>query len=282
MSTATTATQPADPEHNLRVALAARERPRRPGPLTASFTHFWRAMLAFKHGPAQLIDMILFPFVFLLVFTYLFGGAIEGSTGAYLQDFLPGVLVQTVVMMSVYTGTAVSTDIAKGIHDRFRTLPFWQPATIVGNVLGDMVRYTIALVMTVAIGLLLGFRPEAGVIGVVLTILVLIMFAFSVSWIFTALGVVASKPESVSSTSMIVLFPLVFTSNIFVPSGTMPGWMQAIVAVNPISHAATASRGLMHGTITAGQLTLVVAVSLGITVVFAPLTMYLYRSKNDR
>ncbi|HEV7976992.1 ABC transporter permease [Amycolatopsis sp.] len=260
--------------------LAVRERPGRPGPLSASLTHFWRAMLGFKHGPGQLIDMILFPFIFLLVFTFLFGGAIGGSTGAYLQDFLPGILVQTVVMMSVYTGTALNTDIVKGIFDRFRTLSFWQPATIVGSLMADMVRYVIALTLTIAAGMLIGFRPSS-LFGCVLAVLVLILFAFSVSWVFAALGVIAKAPETVSSLSMIVMFPLVFASNVFVPTESMPGVMRAIAEVNPISVAATAARGLMHGTVTAGQITWVVLISAGILAVFGPLTMYLYGNKNN-
>ncbi|MWK36509.1 ABC transporter permease [Actinomadura sp. J1-007] len=238
-------------------------------------------MLAFKHFPQQLVDMVLFPFIFLLVFTYLFGGAISGSTREYLQLFVPGILVQTVVMMSVYTGTALNTDITKGVHDRFRTLPFWQPATIVGNVLGDLVRYVIALTVTFLLGLALGFRPD-GPAGVLLVLPVLLYFAFAVSWIFTALGVVAARPETVSSTSMIVVFPLVFASNVFVPEGSMPGWMEAFVNVNPISHATTAARGLLHGTASSGDIGLVLATSTVLIVAFGPLTMRLYARKTDR
>ncbi|MGH3939772.1 MAG: ABC transporter permease [Pseudonocardiaceae bacterium] len=265
----------------LHQALSVRSRPKSSNALSASLTHFWRTMLVFKHFPQQLVDMVLFPFIFLLVFTYLFGGAISGSTQEYLQLFVPGILVQTVVMMSVYTGTSLNTDITKGIHDRFRTLPFWQPASIVGNVLGDIVRYTIALIITLALGLALGFRPDS-LVGVLVTLPILLYFAFGVSWIFTALGVVVSRPETVSSTSMIVVFPLVFASNIFVPEMTMPGWMQAFVNVNPISHATTAARGLLHGTATSWDLGLVFATSTALILVFAPLTMRLYSNKTKR
>ncbi|MGI5167161.1 ABC transporter permease [Spirillospora sp. CA-253888] len=253
-----------------------------PSAWSASITHFWRAMVVFRHFPQQLVDMVLFPFVFLLVFTYLFGGAISGSTGEYLQAFVPGILVQTLVMLSVYTGTALNTDITKGIHDRFRTLPFWQPATIVGNVLGDMVRYTIALTITFLLGVALGFRPDGGLAGVLLALPVLLYFGFAVSWIFTALGVVVARPETVSSASMIVVFPLVFASNVFVPAGSMPGWMAAFVGVNPISHATTAARGLLHGTASTGDVALVLATSTALIVVFAPLTMRLYANKGAR
>ncbi|MFI6026178.1 ABC transporter permease [Amycolatopsis magusensis] len=267
-------------ENILRGALSVQRRPSRPGPLSASLTFLWRAVATFRHHPAQLVDMVLFPFIFLLVFTHLFGGAIGGSTTDYLQVFLPGILVQTVVMMSVYTGTALNTDITKGIFDRFRTLPFWQPATIVGSLLADMGRYIVALTLTIAMGLLLGFRPES-VVGSIVAVGMLIVFAFGVSWIFTTLGVFAKSPETVASTSMIVVFPLVFTSNIFVPTESMPGWMEAIASANPMSHAATAARGLMHGTITAGQLAWVFGISAGLVLVFAPLTMLAYRKRKD-
>lgn len=285
MSTATTDGTAIEPkpiqENILRSALATQARPPRPGPLSASLTHLWRAVSTFRHHPGQLLDMVLFPFVFLLVFTHLFGGAIGGSTSEYLQQFLPGILVQTVVMMSVYTGTALNTDITKGIFDRFRTLPFWQPAAIVGSLLADMGRYVVALTLTIAMGLLLGFRPES-VVGSFLSVAVLIVFAFGVSWIFTTLGAVAKSPETVASTSMIVVFPLVFTSNIFVPTESMPGWMAAIANANPMSHATTAARGLMHGTITAGQLAWVLGLSAALVVIFAPLTMIAYRKRKDR
>jgi ABC-2 type transport system permease protein len=134
--------------------------------------------------------------------------------------------------------------------------------------------------MTIGLGVLLGFRPGAGLLGVVLAMLVLIVFAFSVSWIFAALGVVVSVPERVSGTSMIVIYPLLFTSNIFASPETMPGWMQVVVQINPLSHAATASRGLMNGTATFGQVGWALLISALIVAVFAPLTMHLYRNKN--
>ncbi|MEV4738867.1 ABC transporter permease [Streptomyces sp. NPDC049555] len=264
----------------LRAVLSAGERPPHTTAVAATVTHLWRAIMAFKHFPVQLIDIVLMPLIFLLMFTYLFGGAFASSTGDYLQFFLPGVAVQSVMMMTVYTGTSINTDIHKGVFDRFRTLPFWQPATLAGSLLGDVVRYVLALTTTIALGLAMGFRPEGGVPGVLLAMLVLIVFAFAVSWIFAALGVVASEPERVSGTSMIALYPLLFTSNIFVDPHTMPGWMQSVVKANPISHAATASRELMHGTAGFWDVGKVLLGAVLIVAVFGPLTMHLYRNKN--
>ncbi|MEV0200057.1 ABC transporter permease [Nonomuraea sp. NPDC050691] len=263
-------------------ALSTHERPPKASALSATITHLWRGMMAFKHFPAQLIDIILLPVIFLLLFTYLFGGAFAGSPGQYLQFFLPGIAVQSVILMTVYTGTAINTDINKGVFDRFRTLPFWQPAAIAGNLVGDILRYVIALTMTIGIGLALGFRPGGGILGILGAMAVLIVFAFSVSWIFAAIGVVASVPERVSGTSMIVIYPLLFMSNIFVRPETMPSWMQVLVKINPLSHAATASRTLMHGTAGFWDVMWALITSLLITVVFAPLAVRLYRNKNTR
>lgn len=149
-----------------------------------------------------------------------------------------------------------------------------------GSLLGDVVRYVLALTTTMSVGLALGFRPDGGVGGVLAAMLLLLVFALSVSWIFAALGVVAKAPETVSGTSMLVMFPLVFTSNIFVEPDTMPGWMEAIVDINPVSDAATAVRGLVHGNASGADIGSVLLACAIITAIFAPLTMYLYRAKS--
>ena len=167
----------------LRSALASGERPRRANAVSASLTFGWRAMLKIKHVPEQLFDAVFNPILFTLLFTYLLGGAIAGSTGAYLQFLLPGILVQTVIMITVCTGVNLNTDISKGVADRFRSLPVWRPSVIVGALFGDAVRYTLASAIVLVLGLGLGFRPEGGVVGVLLSVLLLLVFAFSVSWI---------------------------------------------------------------------------------------------------
>jgi ABC-2 type transport system permease protein len=235
--------------------------------------------LKIKHVPEQLFDVTAFPIMFTLIFTYLFGGALAGSTGEYLHYLLPGILVQTVVFITIYTGFGLNTDITKGVFDRFRSLPIWRPAALVGALLGDAARYTMASTMVIVLGLVLGFRPDGGVLGVLLSVALLLVFSFGLSWIWTALGLVLRTPNSVMGVSMMVLFPLTFASNIFVDPQTMPPWLEAIVGANPITHLATAVRGLMHGTATAGQIGWVLLTSGALVAVFAPLTMYLYRNK---
>lgn len=277
----TTASPTAGPavDQRLHAALAARGRPARPGPVAVSLTFAWRALLKIKHVPEQLFDVTVFPIMFTLMFTYLFGGALAGSTGAYLQYLLPGILVQTVVLITVYTGFTLNGDITRGVFDRFRSLPIWRPAVLVGALLADAVRYTIASTVALVLGLILGFRPAGGVVGVVASVALLLVFSFGIGWISTLLGLVMRTPNAVMGVSMAILFPLTFVSNIFVDPATMPGGLQVFVDLNPITHLVTAVRGSMAGTVTAGQIGAVFATAAAFTAVFAPLTMYLYRNK---
>jgi ABC-2 type transport system permease protein len=260
-------------------ALSARARPPRAGALSATLTFAWRALLKLRHVPEQLIDVIGTPIIFTLGFTYLFGGALAGSTSQYLQFLLPGSLAMTVVLVTTYSGVTVNADHTKGVSDRFRSLPIWRPAPIVGALLGDTGRYLLASTIVVVLGLVLGYRPDGGVLGVVAAVALVLSFAFGLSWVWTTLGLVLRAPSAVNSLSLLVLFPLTLASNIFVDPATMPGWLQAFIDVNPISHLVTAARGLMAGTATAGQVGWVLAAAAALTAVFAPLTTHLYRNQ---
>jgi ABC-2 type transport system permease protein len=274
----TTAPRPAVDEP-LGAALAAGARPPRSSPLSASITFGWRALLKIKHVPEQLADVIFIPVLFTLMFTYLFGGALAGSSRSYLQFLLPGTLVMTLVLVSVYTGVGLNSDITKGVFDRFRSLPIWRPAALVGALLGDAARNTLAAAIVIALGLAMGFRPDGGVAGVLSAVALLLLFSFSLAWAWTALALVLRTPSSVSNVSLLLVFPLTFASNVFVQPRTMPGWLHAFVDANPISHLVTAERGLMQGTATAGQIAWVLVASAVLLTVFAPLTMHLYRAK---
>jgi len=264
---------------DLGAALSSRPRPTRPSPLSASISFAWRALLKIKHVPMQLFDVTMFPIMFTVLFTYLFGGALAGSPREYLQELLPGILVMTVAMITPYTGMGLNTDITKGIFDRFRSLPIWGPAVLVGALLGDTVRYALAAAITIALGLAMGFRPDGGAIGVLLGVALLLLFSFSLSWMWTAIGLKVDSPESVMQVSMMILFPLTFASNVFVATETMPGWVQAFVNVNPVTHLVDASRALMHGTGSGSALGWVLLWSAGFTAVFGTLTMRLYRAE---
>jgi ABC-2 type transport system permease protein len=188
-------------------------------------------------------------------------------------------VVMQVSWISMYTGHSLNRDLTKGIHDRFRSLPIWRPATLVGPLLADAVRYALATAIILGLGLALGFRPGAGPSGVLAGMGLLLVFSFSLSWVWTTLGVIMRSENAVFATGNMVMFPLTFLSNVFVPVETLPGWLQAFVKVNPITILTTAVRGLFHDVPVRGAIATVFMISAGLVAVFGPLTMYLYRRK---
>ncbi|MEX0790304.1 MAG: ABC transporter permease [Actinomycetota bacterium] len=264
-------------EAAVRKAISAADRPARATPLSAALTFGWRGMLKIKHVPEQLMDVTITPVMFVLMFTYLFGGAVAGSTVEYLDYILPGILVMSVLFTTVYSGVALNTDVTKGVGDRFRSLPIWRPAPLVGALLGDSVRYVLAGLVISMVGLLLGFRPGAGLGGMAAALALVVAFSFALSWVFTTLGLILRTPSAVLNAGFMGIFPLTFISNVFVDPSTLPGWLEAFVHVNPISILSTASRGLMHGNAEGSDILLVLGVAVGLTAIFAPLTTRLYR-----
>jgi ABC-2 type transport system permease protein len=277
-TTAPRATQPAEAEA-LRKALASTPRPPRASAFSAAMAFGWRGMLKVKHVPEQLLDVTITPVMFVLMFTYLFGGAIAGSTGAYLDYILPGILVMSVLFTTVYSGVALNTDLTRGVVDRFRSLPIWRPSPLVGALLGDSVRYVIAGTVIIVLGVILGYRPGAGVGGAVAALALVVVFAFGLSWVFTTMGLLLRSPNAVMNAGFMGIFPLTFLSNVFVDPDTLPAGLEAFVNVNPISILADASRGLMEGSADATDILVVLGVAAALTAVFAPLTTRLYRSR---
>ena len=261
----------------VRRAIASTTRPARPGAVSTALTFGWRGMLKVKHVPEQLLDATLTPVMFLLMFTYLFGGAIAGSTGEYLDYVLPGVLVMSVTFTTVYSGVALNTDMTKGVVDRFRSLPIWQPSPLVGALLGDSVRYLSAGTVIIVLGVILGYRPEAGVPGAIAALALVILFSFALSWVFTTLGLLLRSPSAALNAGFLALFPLTFLSNVFVDPDTLPAGLEAFVNVNPFSILADCSRGLMEGNVDGSDVAIVLATAAALTVVFAPITARLYR-----
>ena len=264
-------------EAAVNAAIASSERPPRPSALANAMTFGWRGMLKIKHVPEQLLDVTVTPVLFLLMFTYLFGGAVAGSTSEYLQFILPGVLAQSVVFTAVYSGVALNTDVTKGVVDRFKSLPVWRPAPLVGAVVGDSARYLMAGTIVIALGFILGFEAGGGALGVLAAIAVVVAFTFGLSWVFTTLGLIMRAPNAVLNTGFMVLFPLVFLSNTFVEPSTLPSALETFVDISPFSHLVTALRVLMGGTSQAEDVLLVLGEAAVLTAVFAPLTVRLYR-----
>jgi ABC-2 type transport system permease protein len=259
--------------------LTLRARPRPASLLSAVTTLAWRALLKIKHVPFQLFDVTVTPIMFTLLFTYIFGGALAGTPREYIQYLLPGVLVQTVIFITVYTGVGLNTDIQKGLYDRFRSLPMWQPAPLFGALAGDVFRYSVASLVIMIVGLILGFRPEGGVTGVLLAVLLVLIFCFALSWLWIIVGMMVRTPESVMTTSFVFLMPLTFASDIFVDLSTMPEWLQAVVGRNPVTYLASASRGLMHGEPAMTDIAWVLLASATIVLIAAPVAMRMYRKE---
>ena len=262
----------------VRKALSSTPRPPRASALSAALTFGWRGMLKVKHVPEQLLDVTITPVMFTLMFTYLFGGAIAGSTSEYLQYILPGILVMSVLFVTVYSGVALNTDVTKGVVDRFRTLPIARPTPLIGSLLGDSVRYLIAGLVIIVLGLILGYDPGSG-IGVVGALALVVVFAFGLSWCFTTLGLIMRTPNAVMNAGFMGIFPLTFLSNVFVQPETLPAALEWFVNVNPISILSDASRSLMAGHPDGSDIAISLGVAAALTAIFAPLTTRLYRVK---
>lgn len=241
-----------------------------------SLTMAYRGLLKIRRTPEQLFDVTLQPIIFTLMFAYIFGGAISGNIGNYLPVIIPGILVQTVITTSIVTGVQLREDMDKGVFDRFKSLPIARIAPLAGALLADTVRYTIATTITFIMGYLMGYHPDGGLGNVIIAALLVIACAWAISWIFAFFGVIARTASSVQGISMIVLFPLTFVSNAFVPVDTMPNWLKWFANINPVSHLVTAVRDLTN----AGTIGTDFAFSLiGAAVVvalFAPLTVRAY------
>jgi oleandomycin transport system permease protein len=254
----------------------------RPSPLTGlrnTFTLTWRSVLKIRTNMEDLVGLSLQPIMFLVLFTYVFGGAIAGGTHAYLQYSLPGLLVMTVVFATLGTGLMLNQDIAGGVFDRFRTLPIARSAPLGGAVLGDMVRYMISVAVTLGFAMVLGFRIGTSPVSAAAGCLLLLFFALCMCWVSALIGMLVKTPQGVQMFGFLAMFPLVFGSNLLAPAATMPGWLQAFVKVNPMTDLTTAERGLLTGGPVGTAALHSVLWALGIFVLFAPLAVRAYRRR---
>ncbi|MBB5914443.1 ABC-2 type transport system permease protein [Nocardia transvalensis] len=241
-----------------------------------SLTMAYRGILKIKHNPEQLFDVTIQPILFTALFAYIFGGGLAGSMHDYLPTLIPGILVQTVVLTSVVTGTQLREDMDKGVFDRFKSLPIARISALSGALIADMVRYGIATVLTIVMGLILGYRPGGGVVGVVTAGLVVVLCSFAVSWIWALVGVTGKSASAVQGISMMIMFPLTFMSGAFVGVNTMPGWLQGLNKVNPIYYMVNASRELMNDNVFSSNLVWCLVGSVAVVVIFAPLAIRAY------
>lgn len=244
-----------------------------------SLTMAYRGLLKIRHTPEQLFDVTIQPILFTLMFTYIFGGAISGDVASYLPIIIPGILVQTVITTSVVTGVQLREDMDKGVFDRFKSLPIARIAPLAGALLADTIRYTIATVLTFVMGYVMGYRPAGGIEHVALAGLLVIGCSWAISWIFAFFGVIARTASSVQGLSMIILFPLTFLSNAYVPVETMPKWLQWFANLNPISHLVSAVRELTNNSSVGSDLVISLVGAAVIVAIFAPATVRAYMRK---
>lgn len=215
--------------------------------ISQMFTLAWRSTVSVKHEPKQLADISFQPIIFTLLFTFVFGGAISGDRHAYLQFMIPGMLVMSMLFATINVGIGLNTDLSQGVFDRFRSLPIARWAPLAGRIIGDQFKQVWSVLLVVGVGLLLGFRPEKGFLGVLAAGLLLLVFAIAFSWVPTLVGVAADQAEKVQVFAFAVILPLNFVSGVFAPVESMPSWLQAFAEVSPVAILLKACRGLMNG-----------------------------------
>ncbi|MBB5873619.1 oleandomycin transport system permease protein [Allocatelliglobosispora scoriae] len=238
-----------------------------------------RSLIKTWRTPEALIDVTLQPALFLVIFVYIFGGAVAGSTHDYLQFLLPGILAQTIATGCIAIGVNLNTDIAKGVFDRFRSLPIPRSAPLLGAVLGDVVRYVIVTISTLGMGYAMGFRIESNLLSALAGCLLVVLFALCLSWLPVLVGMKVRTAGAVQGIMFALVMPLSFASNVFVGTSTLPGWMQSFVKVNPMTHLVESVRGLFLGTPVGNHVWWTLAWCAGFVVVFMPLALRAYRKK---
>jgi ABC-2 type transport system permease protein len=237
----------------------------------------WRALKKMRRNPEQFFDVTLQPVLFTVMFAYIFGGAIAGSPHNYLPLLIPGIIAQTVLITCMATGVQLREDMEKGVFDRFKALPIARIAPLAGPMVADLVRYLIAASLTFLTGIIIGYRPGGGVLGVLGAIALAIVTGWSMAWIFTWIGTIARNARTVQGLSVLILFPLTFLSNAFVPVSTLPGWLAAFVKVNPVSHLVSATRDLANHAVISSEVGWTLLCCAAVIAVFAPLSVRSYR-----
>jgi len=219
--------------------------------LTQITTLAWRALIKMSRNPEQLVDVTFMPVLFAVMFGLMFGGAVSGSTAQYLPTLIPGIIAMTTITACIAAGMQLREDMDKGVFDRFRSLPIARIAPLAGPMMADVARYGIAAGITLTVGVVMGYRPGGGVPGVLAGVVLAVITGWSIAWIFLWIGTRARSAGAVQGLSMMIMFPLAFLSNAFVPVDTLPGWLQTVTRVNPVSHVVSAMRDLMnHGAVT--------------------------------
>ena len=237
----------------------------------------WRALIKMRRNPEQFFDVTLQPLLFTPMFGYIFGGAIAGGVSKYLPLLIPGILAQTALTTCMGTGVQLREDLEKGVFDRFKSLPMSRVAALAGPALADTVRYVVATTVTLAVGLAMGYRPGGGFWGVVAAGLLVVVAAWSLAWIFTFLGTILRSAQGVQGISLMIMFPLTFLSNAFVPVDSLPGWLRAFVNVNPVSYVVSGVRSMANDGVVTSQVGWALLGCAAVVAVFLPLAVRSYK-----
>jgi ABC-2 type transport system permease protein len=244
--------------------------------LTQVTTLAWRALMKMSRNPEQLVDVTFMPVLFTVMFGLMFGGAVSGSTAHYLPTLIPGIIAMTTITACVAAGLQLREDMDKGVFDRFRSLPIARIAPLAGPMLADLARYAIAASITLTVGEVMGYRPGGGVPGVAAGVVLAVITGWSIAWIFLWIGTRARSAGAVQGMSMMLMFPLAFLSNAFVPVNTLPGWLQVVTRVNPVSHVVSAMRDLMNDGALTAQVGWALLGSATVAATFIPLAVRSY------
>jgi ABC-2 type transport system permease protein/oleandomycin transport system permease protein len=236
-----------------------------------------RNLITLRRVPQLLVFATIQPVIFVLMFTYVFGGAIQVPGIPYVDYLMPGIFVQTVTFGAMNTGVGLAEDLHKGLIERFRSLPMARSAVLAGRTTADLVRNVFVVFLMLVVGYLVGFRMDTNVVEFFGAITILLLFAFALSWIFALVGMAARNAESAQAMSFPIIAPLVFASSAFVPVDTMPSWLQGFATHQPVSVTVNAVRGLLIGGAEASQIVQSVLWSVGLIAVFAPLAVRRYR-----
>ena len=241
-----------------------------------------RSLKRIPRQPDLLVGFTIQPIMFVLLFVYVFGGAIDTEPLDYVDFLIPGIIVQSMVFGGFVTALGLSEDLKKGLIDRFRSLPMWGPAVIAGRILADVGTNVIQLVIMFTVGIIVGFRFATSFPEIVAGMALLLLIGYAFSWVFAFMGLSASSPEAANAYGFTILFPLTFISSAFVPVDTMPDWLQPIAEHNPFTTMVNAARALFVGTPAGNDIWLAVAWSFAIIAVFSVLSVWRYRSAVGR
>jgi ABC transporter DrrB family efflux protein len=236
-----------------------------------------RSLLRIPRQPDLLVGFTVQPILFVLLFVYVFGGAIQTPGFDYVDFLMPGIIVQSICFGGFVTALGLSDDLKKGLMDRFRSLPMTRSALLTGRTLGDVVTNTFQLIVMFAVGLLVGFNFSGSVGEVIAGIALCLLIGYAFSWVFAFIGLTASSPEAANAYGFTILFPLTFVSSAFVPVASMPSWLQPIAEHNPFTYMVNAARALFLGIPAANDVWLALFWTIAIIVVFAPLSAWRYR-----